>query len=99
VSEYDGKKPETRETLVRLLLQAKNMERELRKARGSRSTKPTIKGTSEILGIHRDTLYQWMKEFGVDFADIDERKLFVKGAKKREEFAYLIGEALMGEGS
>ena len=99
VSEYDSRKPETRETLIKLLANAKNKERELRKARGSRSTKPTIKGTAEILGIHRDTLYQWMKEFGVEFADVGERKLSVEAVKKREEFAYLIGEALIGEGS
>ena len=83
MSEYDGKKPETRETLIKLLAKTKNKERELRKARGSRSTKPTIKGTAEILGIHRDTLYQWMREFGVEFVDVSERKLSVEAVKKR----------------
>jgi len=99
VSEYNGKKPENGETLIKLLSKAKKKERELKMARGSRSTKPTIKGTAEILGIHRDTLYQWMKEFGVEFADVGERELSVDAVKGREEFAYLIGEALMGEGS
>ena len=100
MSGFDGKKPETREEFIRLLATAKNRERELRKARGSRSTKPTIKGTAEILRIHRDTLYQWMKEFGVDFSDVGKRKLLpVETVKKREEFTYLIGEALTGEGS
>ena len=100
MSEFNGKKPETREALIKLLAKAKNKERELRKARGSRSTKPTIKGTAEILGIHRDTLYQWMKEFGVEFADVGERELLpVEAMKKREEFTYLIGEALIGEGA
>jgi len=99
MSEYESKKPETREAFVKLLTKAKRNERELRKSRGSRSTKPTIKGTAEILGIHRDTLYQWMKEFGVEFGDVGERKIPMEAVKKREEFAYLIGEALMGEGS
>ena len=99
MSEFDSNKPETREEFIRLLTKAKSKERELRKARGIRSTKPTIKGTAEILGIHRDTLYQWMKEFGVEFADVGERVLSVEAVKKREEFTYLIGEALIGEGS
>ena len=99
VSEYDTRKPGNREDLIKLLGEAKERERELKKAQGRRSTKPTIKGTAEILGIHRDTLYQWMKEFGVEFADVSRRRLFTESARKREEFVYLIGEALMGEGS
>ena len=100
LSEFEGKKPETREALLKLLAKAKNEERKLRKARGSRSTKPTIKGTAEILGIHRDTLYQWMKEFGVGFSDVGERELLpAEIVRNREEITYLIGEALMGEGS
>jgi len=98
VSGYDGKKPETREEFINLLSKAKKNERELRMSRGSRSTKPTIKGTAEILGIHRDTLYQWMREFDVDFSDVEERKLFFEEVTKRREHTYLIGEALMGEG-
>ena len=97
MSGFDGKKPETKEEFIKLLATAKIRERESRKARGSRSTKPTIKGTAEVLGIHRDTLYQWMKEFDVNFADVGKKKLLLAEAvKKREEFAYLIGEALMG---
>jgi bifunctional enzyme Fae/Hps len=99
VSEFDGKKPETREEFIKLLAAAKEKERELRKARGSRSTKPTIKGTAEILGIHRDTLYQWLKEFDVEFKDVGRRELPpAEAIEKREEFTYLIGEALTGEG-
>jgi bifunctional enzyme Fae/Hps len=98
VSGYDGKKPETRHELIELLINAKKEERKLRKSRGNRSTKPTIKGTSEILGIHRDTLYQWMREFDVDFSDVDERKLLHE-VTKNEETTYLIGEALIGEGN
>ncbi len=100
MSEFDGKKPETREEFVNLLAKAKKNERELKKSRGSRSTKPTIKGTAEILGIHRDTLYQWMREFGVEFAEVNKRKLLIaEASEKRREVTYLIGEALMGEGT
>jgi len=99
VSGYDGKKPETKEEFIKLLATAKKEERKLRRTQGSRSTKPTIKGTAEVLGIHRDTLYQWMREFDVDFSDVDERKLFFEEATKRREHTYLIGEALMGEGT
>jgi len=99
VSGYDGKKPETKEEFIKLLASAKKEERKLRKSRGSRSTKPTIKGTAEVLGIHRDTLYEWMREFDVDFSDVDERKLLFEEAMKRKEHTYLIGEALMGEGT
>jgi bifunctional enzyme Fae/Hps len=99
VSGYDGKKPETKEEFVTLLATAKKEERDIRKSRGNRSTKPTIKGTAEILGIHRDTLYQWMREFDVDFSDVDERKPFFEAFPKRRESTYLIGEALMGEGT
>jgi len=99
VSGYDGKKPETKEEFINLLATAKKEERKIRRSRGSRSTKPTIKGTAEIMGIHRDTLYQWMREFDVDFSDVDERKLFFEEATKRKEHTYLIGEALMGEGT
>jgi len=99
VSGYDGKKPETKEEFIKLLATAKKEERKLRRTQGSRSTKPTIKGTAEVLGIHRDTLYQWMREFDVDFSDVDERKLVFEEATKRREHTYLIGEALMGEGT
>jgi bifunctional enzyme Fae/Hps len=51
--------------------------------------------------IHRDTLYEWMKEFGVEFDEIV--RLAVEPFKTIEEqneiFTYLIGEALVGEGS
>jgi len=98
VSGYDGKKPETKEEFIDLLVAAKKEERIVRKSRGSRSTKPTIKGTADIMGIHRDTLYQWMREFDVDFSDVKERNLFSEASKVKES-TYLIGEALMGEGT
>jgi len=100
VSEFIDKRPETREEFVRLLAEAKEKERELRKVRKSRSTKPTISGTAEIIGVHRDTLYRWMREFGVKFEDVGKEELMaVKALEKPEKFTYLIGEALTGEGS
>ena len=99
MSEYDGKKPETKEEFIKLLATAKKEERKVRRTQGSRSAKPTIKGTAEILGIHRDTLYQWMREFDVDFSEVNERKLVFEEAIKPKEHTYLIGEALMGEGT
>jgi len=99
VSGYDGKKPETRKEFIDLLTASKKKEREIRRSRGTRSTKPTIKGTAEIMGIHRDTLYQWMREFEVDFSDVDERKIFSEKTTKQKEATYMIGEALMGEGT
>ncbi len=99
MSGYDGKKPETREEFIKLLATAKKEERKKRRSQGSRSAKPTIKGTAEILGIHRDTLYQWMREFDVDFAEVNERQLVFEEAMKSKDHTYLIGEALMGEGT
>ena len=99
MSGYDGKKPETKEEFINLLATAKREEKKIRRSRGNRSTKPTIKGTAEIMGIHRDTLYQWMREFDVDFSDVDERELRLEEVTKRKEATYLIGEALMGEGT
>ena len=90
MSGYDGRKPETKEEFIDLLVTAKKEERRIRKSRGSRSTKPTIKGTAEIMGIHRDTLYQWMREFDVDFSDVEERNLFSEASKVKES-TYLIG--------
>jgi len=100
VSDFDGKKPRTREDFVRLLAVAKKKEVKERKARKRKSTKPTISGTAKIMKIHRDTLYEWMKEFGVNFEDVEERKpTFIETVERREKPTYLIGEALMGEGS
>ncbi|MDG6223730.1 MAG: bifunctional 5,6,7,8-tetrahydromethanopterin hydro-lyase/3-hexulose-6-phosphate synthase [Candidatus Bathyarchaeota archaeon] len=99
MSGYDGKKPETQEEFIKLLAEAKKEERKNRRKSGSRSTKPTIKGTADIMGIHRDTLYQWMREFDVDFSDVNERELLFDKITTNTEPAYLIGEALMGEGT
>jgi bifunctional enzyme Fae/Hps len=100
VSDFDGKKPESREEFIRLLIEAQHKETQIKRARKSRSTKPTITGTARMLDVHRDTLYRWMREFDVDFDEVDARKM--RGAKAAERIdgtAYLIGEALMGEGN
>lgn len=101
MSEFVDERPKTREEFVRLLAAAKEKERRLRKARKSRSTKPTVSGTAEIMGVHRDTLYRWMREFGVKFEDVGREELMPVKAleEKPEKFTYLIGEALTGEGS
>jgi bifunctional enzyme Fae/Hps len=100
VSEFDGRKPNTKEELVKILSTAKNKEVEMKKAMKSRSTKPTVSGVAEILKVHRDTLYGWMKEFGVNFDEVSAREVPTILTKKEEVegLAYLIGEALAGEG-
>jgi len=100
VSEFDGKKPESREELIRLLRDAKKKEMEMREAKKRISTKPTVSGTAKIMKVHRDTLYEWLKEFDVKFENVAVGELApAEVVKKREEFTYLIGEALTGEGS
>jgi len=98
MSEFDGKKPETRDDFVRTLKAAMQREIKLRGVRGL-SARPTVSGTAKILGVHRDTLYKWMKEFDVKFdeltGEVSERsELF----SVREKPVYLIGEALVGSG-
>ena len=100
MSEFDGKKPTTREEFIRLLTTAKEKEQKMRVAMKRRSTKPTVSGTAKIMKVHRDTLYEWMREFGVEFEDIGRRELMPAPViGKTEKFTYLIGEALAGEGS
>jgi len=71
-----------------------------REMEGKKARKPTIAGTAKILGIHRDTLYEWMREFGVEFDNVLKRKArLVAEDKEAEGSTYLIGEALVGEGT
>lgn len=99
MSEFDGKKPKTREEFIRLLAAAKEKDRQMRVAMKRRSTKPTVSGTAKIMKVHRDTLYEWMREFGVEFEDVGRRELMPADVmRKPEKFTYLIGEALAGEG-
>jgi len=95
MSEFSGKKPATREEFIRQLTAAMERETETKKTK-----KPTIAGTAKTMRIHRDTLYQWMREFGVEFDDAAKFETRPSRAEeKRGELTYLIGEALVGEGS
>jgi len=102
MSESGIKKPETREELIKMLTDAAKKEAKTRSLLRGKPTKPTVSGTAKFLNIHRDTLYTWLREFNVDFDEISERlpstllSEFVEGPQK---YAYLIGEALVGEGN
>jgi len=95
VSEFSGKKPATKESLVRQLTASMRAEMESKKTK-----KPTIAGAAKIMRIHRDTLYEWMREFGIEFDNVlKEEGRPMAEEKQYEKFTYLIGEALVGEGS
>lgn len=83
MSEFDIIKPKSKEELINLLLAAKMEEAKIRKAKGVRSTKPTVSGTARVMNVHRDTLYQWMKEFGVQFEDVGEEIADIPKAEKK----------------
>jgi len=100
VSDFDGKKPRSSKEFARLLALAKRREVEVKRARGSRSTKPTVSGTARIMNVHRDTLYKWMAEFGVNFEGVGEREVPSPLVRKEvAPYTYLIGEAFTGEGT
>lgn len=96
MSGVEAKKPNSREELVKLLIEA------AKKEVGSKGkpTKPTIIGTAKEMDIHRDTLYSWLKEYNVDFKEIAD-KMSTAGdeADQCSGPAYLIGESLVGEGN
>ena len=98
VSESDTKRPGSREELVTVLTEAAKRTVDARHiSRG----KPTVSGTAEALGIHRDTLHTWLKEFNVDFKEIADSvpTTVDTSAAESHEKTYLIGEALVGEGN
>jgi len=101
VSGKDTKKPETLEELVKIVTEAAEKEAKSRAARRYKSKKPTVSGTARLLNIHRDTLYTWLREFNVDFKDVLGRIPTSVVDESVEELgsAYLIGEALLGEGN
>ena len=101
MSGIDAKKPETREELVRVVAEAAAKEFKYKTSRKRKPTKPTISGTAKALNIHRDTLYTWLKEFNVDFKEISEHIPTNISYENVESLgkAYLIGEALVGEGN
>lgn len=92
MSSVVGKKPDSKESFVRQLRGAV-VEQIQRKKK-----KPTIAGTAQHLNIHRDTLYQWMKEFNVEFNQIYNETVASMKRERTEKPVYLIGEALVGEG-
>jgi bifunctional enzyme Fae/Hps len=95
VSDLSGKKPESKQEFVRLLTTAISKEMSAKKTK-----KPTIAGTAKVLGIHRDTLYEWMREFDVKFEDLNRIEPTLPVVFKPSSGAtYLIGEALVGEGN
>lgn len=88
-----GKKPADKKEFIRQLSNA------ITKQVQEGKEKPTIAGAAKQLNIHRDTLYQWMKEFDVDFSKVyEETVMSMKSVGKAEKPVYLIGEALVGEG-
>ena len=92
VSNIVGKKPDSRESFLRQLRGAV-VEQIQRKKK-----KPTVAGTARYLNIHRDTLYQWMKEFSVEFDQVYDETVASMKRERTEKPVYLIGEALVGEG-
>jgi bifunctional enzyme Fae/Hps len=102
MSELNIKKPETREELIKILIAAAKKEIDTRGLLRKKPTKPTISGTAKFLNIHRDTLYAWLKEFDVDFNEVSEgisANFLSETAEMPRKYAYLIGEALVGEGN
>ena len=98
MSKNNVKKPKTRDELIELLKEAMDKEIEMEKTKGKVAVKPTVKGVANILKVHRDTLYRWMREFNVEFEDIVREKMPPKVAEEIEKATYLIGEALVGDG-
>lgn len=96
MSELSGKKPGNKEEFIRQLSDAMRKEMEAKK-----TEKATIAGTAKLMKIHRDTLYEWMREFGVDFEDVEkgEAPSRVRSEEGAGRSTYLIGEALVGDGS
>jgi bifunctional enzyme Fae/Hps len=99
VSGSGGKRPASKEEFVQLLKDAMMKEAEKRKVAGAARRNPTIAGTASIMGIHRDTLYEWLRDFNVKFEEVGENVMsssqYVESVGKP---VYLIGEALVGEG-
>ena len=87
-----SKKPDSKEEFIRQLSEA--IVSQIQTKRG----KPTIAGTARQLNIHRDTLYEWMKEFSIGFNQVYEETVMSMKSVRVEKPVYLIGEALVGEG-
>jgi len=91
MSSSTGKKPASGKEFIRQLSEA--IVKQIQKKK-----RPTIAGAAKILDIHRDTLYQWMKEFDVKFNQVYKETVMSMKRATTEKPVYLIGEALVGEG-
>jgi bifunctional enzyme Fae/Hps len=93
MSVFEAKKPETKAEFVKVLTEAAKKEV---CAKG----KPTVVGAAKEMGIHRDTLYSWLKEFNVDFKDVVDHTSTLTGElNAKSDSVYLIGESMVGEGN
>ncbi len=99
MSAREMKRPGDREKLVRMLTEAVEKAAEGRRISRGRPGKPTISATAEVLKVHRDTLYTWLKEFNVDFKQLTDGIPTSWRSIETSNKAYLIGEALIGEGN
>ena len=102
MSGQDTKRPQTREEFTRALTEAARKVARARSLLKGKVAKPTISGTAKLLNIHRDTLYGWLDEFNVDFneiADAVSTDQMMESVGVVEEYSYMIGEALVGEGN
>ena len=101
MSGRDTKKPETREEFVKLLTETVKNTTVIKPPLKPKPTKPTISAIAKALNIHRDTLYTWSREFNVDFKDILDQTPTIAAVETTDYIgpAYLIGEALLGEGN
>lgn len=100
MSGADIKRPETREELIKLLTETSKKATMQKAESQTKSNKPTLSATAKALNIHRDTLYSWLKELNVDFkAVMDSVPTIGVMPVGDNENVYLIGEALLGEGT
>lgn len=99
MSDFTGKKPASKEEFTRLLKSAMMKEVEEKKTVGIVKRKPTVAGTAGVLGVHRDTLYEWLKDFNVKFDEVGDSVYAPSTVSDTvDKPVYLIGEALVGEG-
>lgn len=99
MSDFSGKKPSSKEEFIRLLKTAMMKEVEEKKTVGSLKRKPTVARTAGVLGVHRDTLYEWLKDFNVKFDEVGDSVSAPSVVSDTvNKPIYLIGEALVGEG-
>jgi bifunctional enzyme Fae/Hps len=99
MSEQEARRPDSKDDLIKILTDAAHKDAKTRSHLTGKPARPTVSGTARILNIHRDTLYTWLKEFDVDFDEIAESVPTVKSLENVGNEAYLIGEALVGEGN